>query len=232
MYICRNSDQVLTFHRSSRQWIDSCCIDKTSSAELSEAINSMFRWYQNAQVCYAYLSDVPAIEDLDHYRKDSEFRRSKWFTRGWTLQELLAPEIVVFYNHDWVEIGTKALMSGVIRSITNIDRGFLMGESEIKPACVAQKMSWASRRKTTRLEDTAYCLMGLFDVNMPLLYGEGEKAFYRLQLEIIKNSSDESIFAWGQGTNIVPEMARSWEDGEYPKMGFDSALRSTGKRLK
>jgi hypothetical protein len=118
----------------------------------------------------------------------------------------LAPEIVVFYNHDWVEIGTKALMSDLISSITNIDLAFLTGTSRVKSACVAQKMSWASKRQTTRLEDTAYCLMGLFDVNMPLLYGEGKKAFYRLQLEIIRNSSDESIFAWGQESgNRVPE---------------------------
>jgi hypothetical protein len=173
----------------------------------------MFRWYQKAQTCYAYLSDVPGGEDLDHSRGDSEFRRSKWFTRGWTLQELLAPEIVVFYNHDWVEIGTKAFMSELISSITGIDLEFLMGTSEVK-ASVAQKMSWASDRQTTRLEDTAYCLMGLFDVNMPLLYGEGKKAFYRLQLEIIRNSSDESIFAWGfRSINMIPKRHLSWVYG-------------------
>jgi hypothetical protein len=176
----------------------------------------MFGWYQNAQVCYAYLSDVPARENLDHYRDNSEFRWSKWFTRGWTLQELLAPEVVVFYNHDWVEIGTKALMSEVISSITNIDRDFLTGTAGVNSACVAQKMSWASKRETTRLEDTAYCLMGLFNVNMPLLYGEGKKAFYRLQLEIIRNSSDESIFAWGQKTT-TKEISGFWLYGLLAK---------------
>lgn len=165
----------------------------------------MFRWYQNAQVCYAYLSDVPAIEGLDHYRKDSEFRQSKWFTRGWTLQELLAPEVVVFYNHDWIEIGAKASMDVLVSSITNIEALLLAGAFDVYAACAAQKMSWASKRKTTRLEDMAYCLMGLFDVHMPLLYGEGKKSFYRLQLEIIRESSDESIFAWGHAApNRVP----------------------------
>jgi hypothetical protein len=162
-------------------------------------------------MCYVYLSDVPAGGYLDHYRENSEFRQSKWFTRGWTLQELLAPEIVVFYNRNWVEIGTKALMSDIVSLITNIDQDFLMGIIEVKTACVAQKMSWASKRETTRLEDRAYCLMGLFEVNMPLLYGEGMKAFYRLQLEIIRNCSDESIFAWGcKSINVIPEMSTSW----------------------
>ncbi|KAN0098906.1 HET domain containing protein, partial [Hyaloscypha variabilis] len=179
-------------------WIDSCCIDKSSSAELSEAINSMFRWYQNAEMCYAYLSDVFRIDSRDDSRDLAEVSASMWFTRGWTLQELLAPEIVIFYNHDWVELGTKASMAALISSITNIEPDFLTGARGMQRACVAQKMSWASRRKTTRLEDTAYSLMGLFDVNMPLLYGEGKKAFYRLQLEIIKSSADESIFAWGR----------------------------------
>jgi len=163
-------------------------------------------------MCYVYLSDVLSTEDLDYSCEDSEFRKSKWFIRGWTLQELLAPEIVVFYNHDWAEIGTKASMDDLISSITHIEAPFLTGTNDVKSACVAQKMSWASRRKTTRLEDTAYCLMGLFDVHMPLLYGEGKKAFYRLQLEIIKDSSDESIFAWGRADtniNVVPKLANA-----------------------
>jgi hypothetical protein len=171
-------------------WIDSCCIDKSSSAELSEAINSMFRWYQNAEVCYAYLVDVPESTE-DPRLPDSFFRRSKWFTRGWTLQELLAPSTVVFFDCNWVEIGTKSSLCDTIVSITGIK---LLANFE--EACVAQKMSWASRRETTRLEDMAYCLMGLFGVNMPPLYGEGENAFRRLQLEILNRMDDESLFAW------------------------------------
>ena len=175
------------------QWIDSCCIDKSSSAELSEAINSMFQWYENSQVCYTYLNDVPVGEE-DHERKDSAFRNSKWFTRGWTLQELLAPQTVVFFNHGWFEIGTRTSLVRLVSSITNIGKDHL--KRSFDQASTAQKFSWASRRQTLRIEDTAYCLMGLFGVNMPLLYGEGSKAFMRLQLEIIKVSDDDSIFAW------------------------------------
>jgi hypothetical protein len=167
-------------------WIDTCCIDKTSSAELSEAINSMYLWYQNAQVCYAYLSDT-----VKGGRPEEHFSRSKWFKRGWTLQELLAPSFVAFYDRFWNEIGTKFSLVTEIESITGI-----RSLAQIDQACVAEKMSWASRRETTRVEDMAYCLMGLFDVHMAPLYGEGPKAFIRLQLEILSKSDDESIFAW------------------------------------
>ncbi|KAE9366949.1 HET-domain-containing protein, partial [Stipitochalara longipes BDJ] len=170
-------------------WIDCCCIDKSSSAELSEAINSMFQWYQRAQVCYAYLSDVSSSRLSVSIEEG--LRNSQWFTRGWTLQELLAPQSVEFFDRNWNEIGTKASMQELIQSITGINHLFNYSE-----ACVAQKMSWASRRVTTRVEDQAYCLLGLFDVNMPPLYGEGENAFHRLQLEILRKSDDESIFAW------------------------------------
>lgn len=174
-------------------WIDTCCIDKTSSAELSEAINSMYRWYQNSKICYAYLEDV-SVDSLDVMQ---EFHSSRWFTRGWTLQELLAPRNVAFYDKRWTKIGDKSRLLDQILEITGIQHN-----DTFKPtsASVAAKMSWASQRLTTRSEDLAYCLMGLFDVNMPLLYGEGEKAFLRLQHEIIKNYDDESIFAWRDST--------------------------------
>ncbi|KAE9373726.1 HET-domain-containing protein, partial [Stipitochalara longipes BDJ] len=165
-------------------WIDSCCIDKTSSAELSEAINSMYSWYNASEVCYVYLADVRGGETLL-----DDLRRSEWFTRGWTLQELLAPSCVVFFDKDWNDVGTKGSLEEIISDITGIS-DFI----NFKRACVAQKMSWVARRKTTRVEDMAYCLLGLFDVNMPLLYGEGENSFRRLQLEILKTSDDESIF--------------------------------------
>lgn len=173
-------------------WVDTCCIDKSSSAELSEAINSMFKWYKNSRVCYAYLSDVPTREMLeDHCREGSAFRLSEWFKRGWTLQELLAPEIMVFFDQSWREIGTKLMLRQVLSSITRINH--LLNYNQ---ASVAQKFSWASERRTTRIEDQAYSLMGIFQINMPLIYGEGHNAFLRLQLEIIRNSDDESIFAW------------------------------------
>ena len=171
-------------------WIDTCCIDKKSSAELSEAINSMFRWYAEAGECYAYLSDVRLMQGLD-FRKS--FAQSAWFTRGWTLQELLAPTNVIFLDRNWNRIGKKKELLSEISAATGIGDQYL---ESMNGASVATKMSWVSRRQTSRVEDIAYCLLGIFDVNMPLLYGEGRKAFLRLELEIVKKSDDESIFAW------------------------------------
>jgi hypothetical protein len=183
-------------------WIDTCCIDKTSSAELSEAINSMYQWYKEAQVCYAFLADVPSGEDLQY--PDSPFAKSRWFTRGWTLQELIAPSSLVFYGKDWREIGTKLSLQNLVSAITGIPITVLRF-SGIKNFSVAQRMSWASKRQTTRIEDKAYCLMGLFGVNMPMLYGEGERAFRRLQEEIMKTSDDHTLFAWTE-----PRDRRRW----------------------
>lgn len=175
-------------------WIDSCCIDKASSAELSEAINSMFEWYQKSEICYTYLSDVPATVDVNQL--DGEFAGCRWFKRGWTLQELLAPADLIFFSEDWVKIGEKATASRPLSVITGIDEEILIGARPPESASVAKRMSWAAHRKTTRPEDAAYCLMGLFSVNMPMLYGEGDKAFLRLQEEIMKQSDDQSLFAW------------------------------------
>ncbi|KAF5667212.1 vegetative incompatibility het-e-1 [Fusarium heterosporum] len=174
-------------------WVDTCCIDKTSSAELSEAINSMFLWYRKSAACYVYLSDVTAEENPA--LPNSRFRRSRWFTRGWTLQELLAPHEVIFLAEDWCEIGTKASLCTAISQVTNIDVVTLLKHTW-SHVSIAMIMSWASMRQTTRLEDQAYSLLGLFDVNMPLIYGEGQKAFYRLQVEIMKFTNDDSLFAW------------------------------------
>ncbi|KAJ2993972.1 hypothetical protein NUW58_g1676 [Xylaria curta] len=181
-------------------WADTCCIDKASSAELSEAINSMFRWYKKASICYAYLEDVKYGY---HDSKGGLFhllcQHSRWFTRGWTLQELIAPEDVMFYGGDWGYLGSKAHDEDVrisLSDLTGIDVRVLEGTIQPSEMSIATRMKWASQRETTRLEDVAYCLMGLFDVNMPLLYGEGKKAFTRLQEEILKGSNDHSIFAW------------------------------------
>ncbi|KAI4283874.1 MAG: hypothetical protein L6R38_001835 [Xanthoria sp. 2 TBL-2021] len=171
-------------------WIDTCCIDKKSSAELSEAINSMYNWYYQARACYVYLSDFSLhTEDV--------LERSRWFTRGWTLQELLASSWVHFYDRQWFFIGNKQYLEGQISVLCGIGKGYIQDRESVRTASVAARMSWASNRETSRPEDEAYCLMGLFDVNMPLLYGEGRvKAFRRLQHEIAKNSEDESLFAW------------------------------------
>lgn len=161
----------------------------------------MFHWYQKAQMCYVYLSDVsPGLEVSDHQLIGSEFGESRWWTRGWTLQELIAPPTVVFYDREWNEIGTKRYLGKLISSITGIALPHLI---KYWVASVAQKMSWAAKRKTTGVEDRAYSLMGLFGVHMPPLYGEGWKAFRRLQLEILSSSDDESLFAWMENTNRV-----------------------------
>ncbi|KAI1478538.1 heterokaryon incompatibility protein-domain-containing protein [Daldinia eschscholtzii] len=204
-------------------WIDTCCIDKSSSAELSEAINSMYRWYADSCVCYAYLSDVGTgnvkgskfildpsdlcrIDPGDDTqltsvgptttfsaRSEGYFKESRWFTRGWTLQELIAPRRIKFYSDEWVELGTKTNLREIITKVTGISEDVLLGYTALSDITVALKMSWAANRSTTREEDMAYCLMGLFDINMPLLYGEGTKAFKRLQEEIMHRYEDYTI---------------------------------------
>ncbi|KKP02372.1 hypothetical protein THAR02_05524 [Trichoderma harzianum] len=183
-------------------WIDTCCIDKANLVELSEAINSMYRWYNCASVCYAYLSDVP--EDDSPSERGSKFRSSRWFQRGWTLQELLAPKHLRFFNTKWQFIGTKGTISNVIKDITHVPRQFLLGITGLHVASVAQRMSWAAQRETKRPEDLAYCMLGIFGIAMPMIYGEGgEQAFIRLQEQIMKSTRDDSILAWGlsDGTN-------------------------------
>jgi hypothetical protein len=174
-------------------WVDTCCIDKSSSAELSECINSMYRWYADSAVCYAYLTDVEEIGSHE------EFAASRWFTRGWTLQELLAPREMIFYGKRWEKIGTKEDLASEISQITHIEQPMLTGTTSLEYFSIAARMSWASMRETTRGEDIAYCLLGIFDVNMPLLYGEGQvKAFVRLQEEISNiYPTDYSLLAWG-----------------------------------
>ena len=186
-------------------WIDTCCIDKTSSAELSEAINSMYQWYESAAICYAYLQDVSVAlaKPGDGGTQSSktaklavtDFGQSRWFTRGWTLQELIAPKVVEFYTSEWGEIGTKSSLATALSARTTIPKRILSGEALVS-CSVAERMSWASTRQTTRLEDMAYCLLGLFDVNMPLMYGEGRKAFLRLQEQIMRQEEDYTLFAW------------------------------------
>ena len=172
-------------------WIDTCCIDKSSSAELTEAINSMFQCYEQSAICYAYLSD------LDPHTSDEEgLPKCRWFTRGWTLQELIAPSQLVFFDSRWGVRATKQSATYLISQITRIQSIYLWRDQSVKFASVGERMSWVSRRETTRIEDMAYCLLGLFDINMPMLYGEGSKAFLRLQEEIVKKTNDLSLLSW------------------------------------
>ncbi|EJF59310.1 hypothetical protein DICSQDRAFT_89378 [Dichomitus squalens LYAD-421 SS1] len=178
-------------------WLDSCCIDKASSAELSEAINSMYEWYELSTICYSYLADVP--DDDIPEAPESYFRKSRLHTRGWTLQELIAPRYNVFLSGpNWRVLGTKLTLAHVLEEITGIDVEVLTHQKPVDAVGIAKRMWWASKRETTRIEDEAYSLMGIFGVNMPTVYGEGRNAFIRLQEEILKHTPyDQSLFAWG-----------------------------------
>ncbi|KAI1264579.1 HET-domain-containing protein [Xylariaceae sp. FL1019] len=201
-------------------WIDTCCIDKSSSSELSESINSMYQWYMNSHICYVYLSDV-LLKESDLPRTGIvPFKESRWFRRGWTgklklhiprdhpytcflvssfrplillqLQELIAPSHELFFDKSWSQMGTRNELANEIHLVTTIDTEILAHRNRYYDRwkrTVHTRMVWASRRETTRAEDMAYSLMGIFDVNMPLLYGEGgQRAFERLQVEIIKRT--------------------------------------------
>jgi hypothetical protein len=189
----RRCEQQAAKHHISYFWVDTCCIDKTGSSELMEAINSMYRWYQEAKVCFAYLDDVPA-EMVPSW---SSMANARWFSRGWTLQELVASPNVEIYATDWTLIGTKKDSCNELSLITGIHTEALQGRP-VESFSIAQRMSWASKRSTTRPEDIAYSLFGIFNVNMPILYGEGAKAFVRLQEVIMTDSDDQSLFAWTQ----------------------------------
>jgi hypothetical protein len=185
-------------------WIDTCCINKADTTELGEAINSMFRWYENAQVRYAYLEDVPPRYYASNEHMETEgvpwkwhFRSTRWFKRGWTLQELLAPTYLLFMDNGWGLLGSREEFANEVETATGIAVKHLL---DFNPCCLATKLSWAVSRQTTREEDRAYSLLGLLEINMPLIYGEGKRSFIRLQQELIRNYSDETILAWGYRT--------------------------------
>ncbi|KAH7014322.1 heterokaryon incompatibility protein-domain-containing protein, partial [Microdochium trichocladiopsis] len=196
-------------HDCAYLWVDTNCIDKSSSAELSEAINSMFTWYKRSKVCLVHLADVAALPvpqgsesapgpDPGSGSVDAgpDLERSRWFRRGWTLQELLAPRRMIFYSADWQQVGTGSTLETRLSAITGISAHYLRKDNPLWTAGVAEKLSWLAGRTTTRQEDMAYCMLGIFRINMPLLYGEGPRAFVRLQEEIIRRTNDHTIFAW------------------------------------
>ncbi|KAF4609460.1 hypothetical protein G7Y89_g15856 [Cudoniella acicularis] len=216
-------------------WVDTCCIDKANSTELAKSINSMFRWYRNAAKCYVYLSDVSrSAYDTDKSNQlpwESAFRKSKWFTRGWTLQELIAPIIVEFFSEDWERLGSKASLERHVCEITGIPIKALQG-SALSDLSVTERMSWAENRNTTYEEDKAYSLLGIFDVYMLPIYGEGgERALKRLREEIDKASKgiqheDFSIaFSLSGVSGIEQFVARDEELAEIHR-----SLRGDGSR--
>ena len=224
-------------------WIDTCCIDKKSSAELSEAINSMFNWYREAVECYAYLEDVRPTGNGSLVEQRHDFSCSAWFTRGWTLQELIAPDRVLFCNSSWQIVGHKTSddvpahgsselspnLIHEIHKITAIPERVLRWPDAYTEYSMAQRLSWASGRISRRVEDESYCLLGLLQVHMPLLYGERQGAFIRLQQEILKNTTDESILAWRDpnppfyelGTSLLADAPSCFRDSHSIRMSED-----------
>ncbi|KAK3371549.1 heterokaryon incompatibility protein-domain-containing protein [Lasiosphaeria ovina] len=191
----RKTCELASEQRIPYAWVDTCCIDKTSSAELTEAINSMFKWYQEAAVCYVYLSDLEEDDGRDIHDV-LKLTKYKWFRRGWTLQELIASRHIQFYDRSWKRRGDKASLRQTLYAITKIDEEVLADSSLLPTIPVARRMSWAAKRQTTREEDLAYCLFGIFNVHLPLIYGEGTRAFIRLQEAIAQDNNDLSLFAW------------------------------------
>jgi len=200
-------------------WVDTCCIKKSSDAELSEAINSMFRWYQGAARCYVYLPDVPRRVDMgDEPNSRSTwklaFRKSRWFTRGWTLQELLAPEFVEFFSKEKERLGDKESLKQLLNDITGIPLEALQG-CHLSRFPINERMSWAVKRETKRKEDEAYSLLGIFNIHMPLIYGEGkENAFFRLKEEIEKRARTTSQQPLIDGDSV---RSHSTKEDEKPK---------------
>ncbi|KAI9059423.1 HET-domain-containing protein [Trametes sanguinea] len=227
----RGACKIARRHGYRYLWIDSCCINQASSAELSEAINSMFEWYSKAAICYAYLEDVqPTATQSGTISEPIEtlMRKSKWHTRGWTLQELVAPKHLLFLTRNWSIIGSKSSMAALLEDITGVDVAILIGSSTLDSISVARRMSWASQRKTSRIEDEAYSLLGIFGIYMPTIYGEGRNAFVRLQQEIMKTIPDQSIFAWGP--RYVPGEGWLSLDGSEPSSNAQGRA-SLGKSL-
>ncbi|KAK7985713.1 Vegetative incompatibility protein HET-E-1 [Apiospora saccharicola] len=263
-------------------WMDTCCIDKTNPADTQEAINAMFRWYQSAGICYAYLDDVDANEalgrlvpvgcDLDdiagrdnvadpaslsHRYLAPALVNAKWFTRGWTLQELLAPPHLVFVDRAWRRIGTRESWFDEIRKASKIEARHLTNFSptDFTACSIAMRFSWASCRLTTVEEDETYSLLGLFGISLPLIYGEGRwRAFNRLQRELITVYNDDSIFAWkfkppssenghtatgsqqqkanehGRGI-LAPSIREYWDASSIEAFSFDNSFSMTNKGL-
>jgi hypothetical protein len=184
-------------------WVDSCCIDQKSSRDVSEAINKMYRYYENATKCYVYLSDVSAGTPSKSTATPwlPAFTNCRWFSRGWTLQELLAPRSVEFFSREWKRLGSKESLEEHIHRASCIPIAALQGRP-LSEFSIDERMSWAKNRRTTIEEDQAYCLLGLFDLHMPLIYGERKtNALYRLRKKIDK-------------VHVQPQRTLLWNDRE------------------
>ena len=216
-------------------WVDTCCIDKANNTELSEAINSMFRWYQKADKCYVYLPDVKGKSSAEESRPSSEwkaaFRKSRWFTRGWTLQELVAPNSVEFFSADGSRLGDKDSLKQTIHEVTGIPTDALSG-SDMSNFDITERLSWAENRQTTREVDGAYCLLGIVGCYLPLIYGEGkESALKRLKKEIQGTSESITSALVGDAKTRTREQEErlssihGWLSAPDPSMNYHKACK-------
>lgn len=208
-------------------WIDICCLDKSSTAELAEFLNSMYQWYRDAKLCITYLSDVVRKGDGREDFTCEAGHPSVWFSCGWALQELLAPRHLEFFDKNWDPIGDRAGFAEQIEKITNIQSKYLKSETEgedPRAACIATKFSWIATRRTERDEDMAYSILGLCGVTMGPQYGEGWGAFMRLQKELLSISEDESLFAWKMTeadaglkliSRVYSQQQENWGENEW-----------------
>lgn len=207
-------------------WIDSCCIDKSSTTEETESINSMFKWYRDAKLCIVYLSDVEVnitLTDADLKTDPLIFNRvgredpSEWFYRGWTLQEMLAPRDLEFYDTKWTYMGTRTELKVQLEKASGISQKYLTGLQDFTKVCIAAKMSWMANRVTSREEDITYSMLGIFNVFMTPQYGEGPRAFQRLQETILYSQvMDESLFAWRMPEPSFGETFNGTNEGWAP----------------
>jgi hypothetical protein len=182
-------------------WVDTCCINKLSSAELDGAINSMFKWYSKSKECYVYLSDVASDRSLDG---SITLQDSRWFTRGWTLQELIAPSLVEFFTVDGQKLGDKRSMAQQLHSNTHISLGALLG-APLSSFTVDERLSWMRKRQTKEEEDAVYALVGIFDVSLSSTYGEDyAKALHRLKRGIKDLNDDISPMRSGKRVRVEP----------------------------
>lgn len=213
-------------------WIDTCCIKKSDSTELQRSLNSMFYWYQRAVRCYVFLSDVSGERPQAgaKFSAVEAFKDSKWFTRGWTLQELLAPSSVVFYSKEGNRLGDKRELEQAVVAVTKIPSIALQG-AKLSLFSKEERFSWAEHRITTIPEDAAYCLLGIFNVHMYPSYADGiysqrkKEALY--ELDRIINLAPENT---KQGDDVIRIGGASWADlsklNQTPLQRFDNILES------
>jgi hypothetical protein len=208
-------------------WADTCCINKVDAEEVNEAVSSMFSWYQSSTVCLAYLSDVPTANTDNNELLSSQVRNSRWFTRGWTLPELLAPSELIFHAADWTVLGRRDdSLAELISEITGIDQAYLSGRKNVQQASISKILSWMSNRKTSRVEDMVYCMLGILGIDMEIHYGEGRGAVDRLRGKIEQKMGAE-LNSLTPFTSHQAHPRQFYTEGKEEPPDSNSMLKST-----